>query len=364
MMLISGCLFIGWYGREHTIVSAPQKQAPPLTVVFVQDVKAMKAADIFEYIGIVEPIKYVDLKPEVSGNIEKVLFNEGSIVKKGQVLFAIDDDKYKANVELKNAELDHAIANVEMLEKEYRRRLILFKDKNVSQASVEQIKAELSQARAVQKQAVASLNIAEIDLENTKIKSPINGAIGKALATEGHYVNAGSSNLAKIVQQSPIRIAFSVSDKDFLKGSVIGQENLDFGIELANGEMLDEKMTSYFVDNQIDKDTATIALFSEFKNNKNLLLAGNYVKVKISEKNAKSVIAVPATAIGEDKFGSFVYVLSDDQTAKQVRVKTGNIIGTKQIIKTGLNVGEKIIIEGLQKIKNNQKVKAQIIKDI
>ncbi len=358
--IIFVCVFAGWYikGRSMPTQSMP-KGAMGTPVVFVQNVEEQNYSDKSEYIGIVEPIKYVDLKPEVSGNIEKVLFEEGSNVNKGQVLFVIDPDKYIANVTLKEAEVENTQANVSVLEKEYERRLTLYHEKHISQSSIEQAEASLIQAKALEKQAIANLTLAQIDLENSQIKAPISGVIGKSMVSEGHYVAAGSSALARIVQQNPIRVAFSVSDKEYLKDKLLGKENLSLEVQLANGDIYPEKLTSFFVDNQVDKDTATITIFAEFENKTNLLVAGNYVRVFVMENQMEPVISVPASAIGEDKYGSYVFVIAENNTVSQVRVKTGELVGANQIINSGLTVGEKVVIEGLQKIKDGQQVKVQ-----
>ncbi len=364
-VIVAGCVFLGWYMKGNVGPSMPAgggKQMPGMSgnvTVFSSKVKSLDVSQKNEYIGIVEPIKYVDLKPEISGNIEDILFVEGAMVKKGQVLFEIDPDKYIADVNLKKAQLEHEQANLSMMEKEYLRRHQLYKENHISQASIEQSEAELIQAKASEKQAIANLQLAQINLENSKIKAPISGLIGKALTTEGHYVTAGNSTLARIVQQNPIRVVFSVSDKEFLNGKIIGKEHLNLEIILPTGEILPEKLTSFFVDNQVDKDTATITIYAEFANKDNLLVAGNYVKVFIYETMDEPVVSVPAMAIGEDKYGSFVFIVAEDGTAKQVRVKTGDLIGANQVIESGLNVGESIIIEGLQKITNGKKINPQ-----
>ncbi len=360
VIVITGCLFIGWYVKGKTSQQMPMggKQAP-VPVVFSSSVKSQSVAPVSEYIGIVEPIQAVDLKPEISGNIEKVSFEEGSMVKKGQVLFVIDSDKYEANYALKQAEVQHAQAELSVAEKEYTRMAKLFKENHISQANIEQAEAELIQAKASEQQAIANLKLAKIDLENSEIKAPISGIIGKAMFTKGNYVTAGTSILAKIVQQSPIRVAFSVSDKEYLNGKIVGKENLSIEIGLANGETLPEEITSLFVDNQVDKDTATITLYGEFKNKDDLLVAGNYVKVNITETDIGEKLVVPAQAIGEDRHGSYVFAIKDDSTVKQVRVEAGEVVGANQVIESGLNLDDKIIIEGIQKVSDGTKVKAQ-----
>lgn len=222
------------------------------------------------------------------------------------------------------------------------------------------------QAKAAVKQAEANLELAKIDMGYTEIKAPITGYIGKALVTEGNYVNSSTQTLARIVQTDPIRVAFSVSDKDFLN---MREQKINHGIEsiktelvLPNGKVLVNHLKSRFNDNEINPDTATIAVYAEYGNEQNLLLPGNYVDIRIGKRENDFTTLVPQAALAQDEHGNYVMTVDKDNIARETRVVIGNTMEDKQIVKEGLKPEDRVIIQGLQKIRNGQKVTVGEIK--
>lgn len=216
MLLLCGA--IGWYLKGKLTPQMPGLSAMGggEPSVLVQKITASNISPQAAYIAHVEPIKSVDLKPQVAGYIEKVLFEEGSQVNEGDVLFVIEQEKYKATVSLREAELDAAKANLVKMERDYKRQVSLSKQNIASKATFDNAESNYLQAKAAVKQAEANLDLAKIDLDYTEIKAPFSGYIGKALVREGNYVSSNSTSLARIVQVNPIRVAFSMTDKDFL----------------------------------------------------------------------------------------------------------------------------------------------------
>ena len=159
-----------------------------------------------------EAINEVNIQPQVSGYLEKVMFEEGSLVKQGDILFVIEQQRYIATVNQRKAELDKAKANFTQLEKEYKRQKSLNQKKFASESQLDTAYSNMLQAQADINQAEANYELAKIDLEHTEIRSPINGYIGKALITIGNYVSTSSGTMANIVQTDPVRIVFSVTD--------------------------------------------------------------------------------------------------------------------------------------------------------
>ena len=195
---------------------------------------------------------------------------------------------------------------------------------------------------------------------NAEIKAPITGYIGKALVTEGNYVNSTTQNLARIVQVDPIRVAFSVADKDFLnmreQRMSQGSDSIKTEIVLPNGKVLINHLKSRFNDNEINSDTATIAVYAEYNNKDNLLIPGNYVDIRLGNKEDKMAILVPQASVAQDKHGNYVMVVGDDNIAYERRVVMGDTLEDKQIVLDGLKADERVIIQGLQKVSNGQKV--------
>ncbi len=359
------CVAAGWYlkARLTPQMGGMAGMSGGTPYVLTQQVKTADVSPKRSYIGRVEAIKSVDLKPQITGYVEKVLFKEGSLVNEGDILFIIEQKRYLANVELRQAELDSAKANLVKTERDYKRQKSLSKQNYASKATLDTSESNYLQAKAAVAQAEANLELAKIDLDYTEIKAPFTGYIGKANITEGNYVTSSSDNLARIVQVSPIRVAFSVTDKDVLNARMKNDGNQDMRTELVlpNGKIISEPLLATFSSNEIDSSSATINIYTEYENKNNLLIPGNYVDINISDQNTKMAVLVPQAALAQDENGNYVVVVTEDNIAEQRRVVLGDPVEDYQIVLEGLKPEDKVIIQGLQKVKNGQEVKAQLV---
>lgn len=364
------CVAFGWFLKSKlTPSSAPMGgMGAGEPYVLVQKLETRNISPATSYIGHVEAIKSVNLKPQVTGYVEKVLFQEGSLVNEGDILFIIEQKRYIANVELRQAELASAKANLVRAERDYKRQKSLSSQNYASKATLDTSESNYLQAKAAVAQAEANLDLAKIDLDYTEIKAPITGYIGKALVTEGNYVNSTTQNLARIVQTDPIRVSFSVSDKDMLNMREMYKNGADSSpirteLVLPNGKILVNHLKSRFTDNEINSDTATIAIYAEYSNERNLLIPGNYVDIRVGKKDPQLAVLVPQGAIAQDEHGNYVMVVNDEDIAEERRVLLGDIIKDKQVVTDGLTADDRVIIQGLQKVTNGQKVKVGEIKN-
>ncbi len=363
------CGAAGWYlkGRLTPQVGGMAAMMGGGTPYVVTDKATIEnVAPRKSYIGHVEAIKSVNLRPQITGYVEKVLFQEGSFVQEGDILFVIEQQRYMANLELSEAALAKAKANLLKVEKDYKRQVALNKQKFASEAALDSAKNELESARAAVQQAKANLDLAKIDVNYTTIKAPISGYIGKALVTEGNYVNSTLQTLAKIVQTNPIRVVYSVNDKDLVNvrqklGYGNSTEITDTEIVLPNASKISVKPKYRFTDNEVNTETATIAVYDEFDNNEQLLVPGNYVQVLLSTTAPQDAVLVPQSAVAQDANGNYVVVVGDDSIAEQRRVVVGDVVDGKQIITDGLKAGENVVVQGLTKVTSGQKVKASSI---
>lgn len=359
------CVAAGWYlkARLTPQMGGMAGMGGGTPYVLTQQVKTADVSPKRSYIGRVEAIKSVDLKPQITGYVEKVLFKEGSLVNEGDILFIIEQKRYLANVELRQAELDSAKANLVKTERDYKRQKSLSKQNYASKATLDTSESNYLQAKAAVAQAEANLELAKIDLDYTEIKAPFTGYIGKANITEGNYVTSSSDNLARIVQVSPIRVAFSVTDKDVLNARMRNDGNQDMRTELVlpNGKTISEPLLATFSSNEIDSSSATINIYTEYENKNNLLIPGNYVDINISDKTAQMAVLVPQAALAQDENGNYVVVVNENNIAEQRRVVLGDPVEDYQIVLEGLKPEDKVIIQGLQKVKNGQEVKAQLV---
>lgn len=325
-------------------------------------------------ISYVESINEVNILPQITGTVEKVLFQEGKFVKEGDILFEIDPSKYQAAYDLAKAQLDSAKANLVKSERDYNRQVKLSSEKFASKATFDLSESAYLQAKASVEEAQANLDLAKIDLDNTKVIAPISGRIGKALVTKGNYVVASNQVLAKIVQISPMRISFSLTDKEVLqiKKAENANENLIARITLANGEVIDEKVVDRFLNNEINSATATVSIFVDVDNAEHKLIPGNYVQSAILTGKPTYAVVVPQSALNYDTDGAFVYIAKIDENksnendlhgvAEQRRVVLGDPINeNEQIIINGLKEDEMIVVSGNVKIQNNSPIKIGVL---
>lgn len=313
------------------------------------------------FIAMVEAVNEVNLKPQVSGTVDAVLFSNGAFVKEGDDLFIIDKSKYEANVQSAEAGLAKAQANVVQIQNDYTRQKKLYKDKFLPKAELEIVESNLEQAKAQVRLAEATLKLAQIDLEHATIKAPISGFISKAFVTKGNYVSTDSTTLAKIVQIHPVRIGFSVTDKERLEKVMTMQPDEDpfyMTLVLANGVEKPIQPENIFTDKEADKNTATISVYAEYANEDNLLLPGNVLTVKLSDTAEKPALLVPQDAVLHDSDGQYVMKVTPDKTALQQYIQTMGNLDKFYIVEKGLIKEDTIILSGAQKVRSGQKVKS------
>jgi len=301
-----------------------------------------------KYIAKVEAINAVDIKPQVSGYIEEILFEDGSEVKEGQSLYNIEKRRYAANVA-------SAKANLMQIENDYKRQKALYKDKMLPKAELEVVEANVAKAKA-------ALDLAEVDLDHSDVKAPISGHIGKTLVSKGNFVASGGANLARIVQLQPVRISLSVTDKERLTAvkemeKDPTEDKLHLQAQLADGEIIDIKADKIYSDNEVSSQTATIPLYIEYKNEEGLLIPGNFINILVSETSAQEKLTIPQVAVAQDGNGKYVMVIKDG-IAEQRYVEIGDSVKDRFVVNNGLNADDKIAITGVQKLSNGQKVKA------
>ena len=288
-----------------------------------------------------------------------MLFQDGSLVQEGDVLFIIDQKRYKAAVSSAEAALDKANASLKQIQSDYKRELALYTDHMLSQADLELSESNLANAKANVKAAQAALDLAKLDLEYTEVKSPISGYIGKALLTKGNLATAGASKLARVVQMDPIRVVFSITDKERLSGMdqlTNPTSRPDIQIALPNGQTLEMPEAYLFADNEINAQTATMAVYAQTDNADNKLIPGNYVNVTVSLDKFRPVILIPQTSVSQDATGQYVMTVDNNNTVIQKYITVGDAVGGQYVVLNGLNEGDRVVTIGQQKLQNGQTV--------
>lgn len=372
LLLSVGAAFaLGWYvsqiyiTRQATKAAAEQAAKQQAMMmgrpVTVETAKAAKRAmnPPQEFMGHVEPIEKTDLRAQIDGTIAEVAFTEGSMVKAGDLLFLIDPRVYEARVAQAKAALEKAKASSENADRYYARISAVDK-RSVTEAEIDQAYATMLEARAAIAQCEADLKSAEINLGYTRITAPISGRIGKSLLKKGDYVAPSMGSLARIVQTDPVRVVFSIPDKELLQGRRVIEERgkveaIRAQLRLADGSIYEHNGESDFVSNEIDSATATLAIRYRFANPKQFLVSNGYVTVLLSEAEPKEVIAVPTSAVLANATGDYLY-LNVNGTAVRRIVKLGETQGGYIAILEGLSEGEEVITEGVVNVSDGAKL--------
>lgn len=314
-----------------------------------------------KFIASVEAINSVDVKAQVTGYLDKILFQEGGFVKKDQILFIIEQSRYKEAVNSADAEVARAKANLKQIENDHKRNKVLFAQKVLTASNIEASESALAQARAAVKSAEANAELARINLGYTEIRAPIDGYIGKALITKGNYIDMSGRPMARIVQISPIRISFSVTDRDRLETlKRMGTKNDLTGnlkIVLPDETIVPARVISAFFDSEINAMTATVAAYVDVENKNSLLLPGNHVDVIVHTEKEKPLVLIPQAAAVQDGQGMFVYIVNEEEKAQKQYIKTGPLIADSLVVSGGLKAGDRIIVQGLQKVENGSPVR-------
>lgn len=343
-------------GTGNLMAQRPQQPAP---MVGIAKAEVVEERAVRNYVGNIAASEEVQLPARVAGILTSQNFIEGGIVKKGDLLMTIEDTTYKAKVDQAKAALDQIEAELKFATSNYKRQKGLADKDTISVATLEEAIRLIALMKAKYDGAKAILAEAENEFSYTKIYAPIDGRIGKIRYTYGNFVNGSSGPLADIVKVDPIYIKYYISERDFLnlfKTNEEMKETASMSITMANGKQFNGKGKILLVDNKVDERTGTIAIWATFDNPEMMLIPGGYVTVSLSEKSDTKQIGVPLSAILTDRAGSYVYVPDADNVAARRDVVLAEVVGDKQIIKSGLTPGEDVITSGNHKVMPGIKV--------
>ncbi len=336
-----------------------KEKAPPVPPA-VTVVKVAKGSVIssMEMIGQAKAYDEVDLVARVQGFLRKISFKEGSIVSKGQQLFEIEQEEYKAKAEAAEASLMKVQASFANAETNYQRQKKLFESDATAKKNYDEATAAYMEGKASIMQCEANLANAKLDLSYTVISAPFDGRIGFYTYSEGNLVGPGSKKLANVVKLDPMRVQFNVNEIDLVN---IRMEHLDKGttakgnyvvlIQFQDGKVYGKEGQITFLDNKVNSSTGTIQLEALFPNPDFILVPGMYVKVILKDKDERPALLIPQSSIQESQLGKYVLVVGPDKKVNQRVIKTGIKNGPSIQVSEGLKEGEMVIIEGLQKVR-------------
>lgn len=344
---------------------------PPAPQVTAAAAVAREITEWDEFTGRLEPVQSVGVRPRVSGLISKVTFEEGSLVRQGQLLFQLDDRPYLAQVERRRAELAQATSARERAASEMRRADRLAADNAMSLEERERRAGAATEAGAQVDAAAAALRAAELDLEFTRVVSPIDGRVSRALVTRGNLVSGGQGEatlLTTVVSVDPIYASFAADEQTFLRyGDRVrqhgkgGSRDLPIQMALADEEAFPHAGTLQFLDNQLDPLTGTITGRAIFRNADRRLTPGLFVRLRLPGTASYPGVLVEDRAVGTDLDRRFVLVVGGDQTVESRTVTLGPIVDGLRVVQKGLRAGELVVVNGLQRVRPGAKVNAAVV---
>jgi membrane fusion protein (multidrug efflux system) len=360
----------GWLFFGHAAKPPQAAAAPPAPAVGVRVATMKGVSQSFEFVGRVKAIEKVELRARVEGFLEKVLFREGQDVKAGELLYQIEKVQFQSAVDQAKANLAVAEAGLTNAKVEYERSTELVKRNFTPQSQVDANKAALDTAAGRVMQAKAALTQAQVNLDYTDIRAPIDGRIGRTAYTVGNLVNPASGVLATIVSQDPIYVLFPVSVRDLeaireaRRKEEGGMAKIDIRVRLPSGQEHTQRGTWNLTDPQVDPQTDTLIMRATIPNPDRTLTDGQFVTAIIRERQEAPRLVVPQAALQVDQSGYYVLVVNDQHKVEQRRVQTGPQLGTDIVATSGVKEGEKVIIDGIQKVRPGQVVQETILQAV
>jgi multidrug efflux system membrane fusion protein len=352
-----------------TAASAPaQAPAVPVTVAVVA---SRDVTNWEEFSGRLEAVDRVQVRSRVAGAVQSVHFREGALVKAGDLLFTIDPAPYQAAVSQAEGQVASAEAKVNLSQIELERGHRLSENRTISQSDMDQRQNAFTEAQAGLRTAQAALQSAQLELGYTEVRAPVGGRVGKFEITVGNLVAAGSTSpaLTTLVSVDPIYASFNASEEMVAKalaqlpagdGAVRALEQVPVEVGTLADQGTPIKGKLQLIDNQVDAASGTIGVRAVFDNPGGKLIPGQFVRVRMGQPKAENKVLISERAIGTDQDKKFVFVVDGENKVSYRPVQLGMAAGGERVVESGLAVGDKIVVNGLQRIRPGAVVAPQM----
>lgn len=352
VLLIAAAGTIGAIKVEAS--DAAPKGAPPATTVDVAEVVSRNIVDWQNYSGKLEAVDRVEIRPLVGGTLTAVHFKDGSLVKKGDLLFTIDPRPYAAEVARFQAQLAAAEARAAYTGSDVARGERLLGENAIARRDFEEKQNASREAAANVLAAQAALRTAKLNLEYTQITAPVAGRISRAEVTVGNVIAVGANSpaLSTLVSVSQVYASFDVDEQSFLKYVNPAQAKntqVPVFLGLANEEGYSRQGKVVSIDNRVDTSSGTIRVRAVFENQDGLLLPGLYARVRLGGGAPHAALMIDEKAVGTDQSKRFVLAVDKDNHTAYREVRLGNRQEDLLIVESGLKAGERIVVNGLQR---------------
>ncbi len=375
MMSCSASLVLALLGCKPTSPSPGQAaSAKPLQKVTVVPAKQDQVTDFVELVGRTEADERVQIQSRVSGFLLKKHFVDGQLVNQGDLLFTIEPDEYQAILNQSLAQVDVAKTKLDMTEKTLTRSKKLIESNAISQEEFDQNQAAVAEARAMVTAAESNSARVKLDVDYTKIITPISGRVDRALLDEGNFVTGGLGGgtvLTTVLSDRPIKAIANVDENvrlrfmrrqremagdDFVEADKLNELKIPCNLQLPDETGFPHQGMLEYAETQINQETGTSQIRGVFANENGLLKPGMFVRLRIPISDAYPATLVPDTAIGTDQATKFVYVVNDKNEIEQRTVVVGDRQGKLRVIKSGVQPDESVVVAGLQLVQPGMKV--------
>jgi len=349
----------------------PKSAAPPPPTVTVAKPAQRPVVDQDEYVGRFVAVNNVEVRARVSGYLDGIHFQDGQLVKQGDLLFTIDRRPFQNTLDQARANLTLAQSNVRFTEADYARAQQLLKDRTISEQVFDQRAQAYRNAVASVAANEAMVKQAQLDLEFTELRAPVAGRIGDRRVSQGNLVTGGTGGttlLATIVSMDPIRLEFTFDEAAYLRYERLSSSGKEMtgrgGNVLVALKLIDESDFMHrgymdFVDNVIDRSTGTIRGRAQFSNPDGVFTPGMFARVRVPGSPVYQALLIPDSAIGSEQARKYVLIVDDGSIARQRYVTLGQSVEGLRVIKEGLTADDRVIVNGLMQAHPGGKVTAQ-----
>jgi membrane fusion protein (multidrug efflux system) len=346
--------------------SGDDDHAPPAIEVVVTDVKMLPYQPANSYVGRLEAAQDVTIQAKVSGYLKQRFFAEGQHITKGAKLYAIDPATFKASKEQAEAEIERGQAKVNVATRNFERGEQLIDSGVISASQMDELEGKFFESIAALKAAEAVYDNALINFNDSIIIAPISGQIGRSRYYVGDLVSPESGELTTIVNTQTVNAVFSINQKMLLQihQTNVNEENLPAAtgievlIKLSDDSIFPHKGALDFLDNRINEATGTVRVTAIIPNPDGFLRHGQYVRVIVQASETVDALMIPQATVQSDQSGDFVLVVNSTNVVERAEVKLGVRIDEKVIVKEGLSQGQRLILQGIQKVRIGQTVRA------
>ncbi|WP_095192492.1 efflux RND transporter periplasmic adaptor subunit [Pseudomonas sp. Irchel 3A7] len=360
-------LGVGSYQIQEPVAAPAPQAASVATPVTVEEVVEKPVIEWSDFSGRIEAIEHVKIRPRVNGTIDVVHFQEGQVVNKGAPLFTIDPRPYQAVLAKAEATRESAKARLALAKIELARSSKLIVERAISQREKDQSASELLKAQAALSAAQADVLSAQLNVQYTTITAPVTGRVSRAELTVGNLVGTGQDApvLTTVVSVSPVYVNFELDEASYIrfarngaKGST-GVNSLPVLMGLSNETDYPYSGRIKSLDNQLDRQSGTLRVRAVFDNTNGDLTPGMYARVRTGDSAPRPATLIRDQAVGTDQSKKYVFVVTSENKVTYREVSLGPVIDGWRVVRSGLSKGERIVVEGLQKIRPNDLVDPQ-----